>query len=477
MLKERKYCVWLIICILSCQVLVAQNPPADNIIDSAVVSEPRFVVGDITIRGNKKTKQHIILRELQFSSGSTHSLNDLVKKFEEARRQLLNTSLFLTVMVAADRYAGDTIHVIVEVKERWYLFPLPYFKPVDRNLNQWLVEQKASLSRVNYGIKITYNNATGRNDKFNLWLINGYTKQLSLSYGRAFIDKKLKWGMGASLGIGKYHEVNYNTINDKQVFIKLNHEYVRSFARANLAVTYRKAIKTRHIFGVSYNVEKITDTIAVLNPYYFKNGKKELRFPAVYYGMEYSDLDFNPYPTKGYAAQLSVSKSGFNNDNNLWQLQVKGLGSWHLSSKTFFSLNMFAGLKLPMKQPYLNQRFLGYNEMFLQGYEYYVIDGVAGGYLKATMHRQLFNFSIKIPPRKKGGEPEWIPFKIVGKIYGNTGYAHHPEPGENILSDKMLYSGGVGLDIVTFYDITFRLEWSFNQLGENGLFLHRRSIF
>jgi hypothetical protein len=41
----------------------------------------------------------------------------------------------------------------------------------------------------------------------------------------------------------------------------------------------------------------------------------------------------------------------------------------------------------------------------------------------------------------------------------------------------MLYSGGVGIDIVTFYDIILKFEWSFNQLGENGLYLHRKSVF
>jgi hypothetical protein len=41
----------------------------------------------------------------------------------------------------------------------------------------------------------------------------------------------------------------------------------------------------------------------------------------------------------------------------------------------------------------------------------------------------------------------------------------------------MLYSGGLGIDIITFYDVVIKLEWSFNQLGQNGLFLHRKTIF
>jgi hypothetical protein len=37
-------------------------------------------------------------------------------------------------------------------------------------------------------------------------------------------------------------------------------------------------------------------------------------------------------------------------------------------------------LKLPFRQTYITKQFLGYNNMFMQGYEYNVVDGVAGGY-------------------------------------------------------------------------------------------------
>jgi hypothetical protein len=89
---------------------------------------------------------------------------------------------------------------------------------------------------------------------------------------------------------------------------------------------------------------------------------------------------------------------------------------------------------------------------------------------------ELFSFSIKAPG-KKNALPVRIPFRFFPKIYGNAGYVHNPQPGENTLPNRMLYSGGIGLDILTAYDFTLKLEWTFNQLGENGLFLHRKSIF
>ncbi|MBI1341901.1 MAG: hypothetical protein GC171_03090 [Terrimonas sp.] len=442
--------------------------------DSAVIARP-FFVRKIYISGNKRTKESIILRELPFRENEEYALQDLVARFEDARRQLMNTALFHDVIVALKRFDGYNVDITVEVKERWYLFPLPYFKPVDRNFNQWLIEQKGNLNRVDYGLKIIHNNTTGRNDKLNVWLVNGYTKRVSLSYDRLYIEKSMKWGMRTSLNLGSNREVNYATANNKQVFYKDENRFVRSFFNASAELTYRKAIKTRHRFGLGYSSEKVIDTIRKLNPSYLYNNNTRIRYPELYYIMNYFDVDFIPYPLKGYLAEVSVNKKGLNKSVNLWQTTVKVGGNWPIARKTWLGLRVAGNLKLPFKQPFYNQRLLGYSDFFMQGYEYYVLDGVAGGYLKTTVTKQLLGFNIKMPIKKSTIES--IPFKVYVKAYSNMGYVYNPEPGNNNLNNKMLYSGGVGIDIVTFYDFVMRFEWSFNQLGQNGLYLHRKSYY
>jgi len=70
-----------------------------------------------------------------------------------------------------------------------------------------------------------------------------------------------------------------------------------------------------------------------------------------------------------------------------------------------------------------------------------------------------------------------VPFRIFGRIYSNAGYVYNPNPGLNHLNNRMLFSGGIGLDVVTVYDVSIKLDWSFNQLGQNGLYLHRKNNF
>jgi outer membrane protein assembly factor BamA len=485
---NRKYCLWLLLALACCHYVPAQmpgsedklltNPSADTTVTPApafVQTETPFIVRNIIIVGNKKTRPEIILREIPFRPGEPYLLQVLVKKFEDARRQLMNTALFHEVVVALKSFDGYNIDVLVQVRERWYIFPVPYFKPVDRNINQWLFEQKASFTRVNYGAKLLYNNTTGRNDKLRAWLIGGYTKQISFSYDRLYIDNAMKWGLNLGFATGKNKEVNYNTINDKQVFLKQD-TYLRNFMHFSAELTYRRAIKTRHRFGITFTKEVVSDTVVKLNPIYFPLSKKRVSFPEIYYRMAYYDLDYIPYPTKGYAVEIFVGKKGINKDINLLQLSANATGIWHTGKKLFFTLIAYGAVKLPFKQPYVTTHMLGYSDVFLQGYEYYVVEGVAAGYLKAAFTRKLFNFNIKVPAGKKR-EAQRIPFNFYGKIYGNAGYVHNPQPGENSLSNKMLYSAGLGIDIITYYDFTLKLEWSFNQLGQNGLFLHRKSIF
>src|SRR6266487_2884891 len=167
---KKLYCIVAKLLCLGVMVY-AQPSPSDS--SQANLSAPvaydknystPFVVGDIYVEGNKRTKPYIIERELPFKSGDSIYLPELVKAFEISRQQLINTSLFVDVVIALKSFRGYQVDIVIEVKERWYVFPIPYFKPIDRNLNEW-AKQGYGVDRINYGFKFTYNNFTGRNDK------------------------------------------------------------------------------------------------------------------------------------------------------------------------------------------------------------------------------------------------------------------------------------------------------------------------
>jgi hypothetical protein len=107
-------------------------------------------IQNIIVKGNKKTKTYIILREIRFKKGDSLTAIHLADELEQARQLVYNTTLFNEVKIEATPIAANDIIVTVTVKERWYIYPLPQFQIVDRSLNEWLKVYKGSLDRVNW---------------------------------------------------------------------------------------------------------------------------------------------------------------------------------------------------------------------------------------------------------------------------------------------------------------------------------------
>jgi outer membrane protein assembly factor BamA len=475
--------IWLLCALCSSIQSKAQIAVLDRVLysteDTRLPSEDTthlFTVKQIVIEGNKQTRDATILRELSFYEGYQYSLPLLVRKFAQAKKQLMNTALFHEVIVSLASLQGYDAYVKIEVKERWYIFPFPFIKTVDRSLGEWVKEQHMDWNRVNYGVRIKHYNTTGRNDKLTLYLMSGYTRQFQLAYNNLLLDKEQKWSSNLGLALGKNKQLDYITIDNKRQFFKSDQAFVHSFFNSFLEFSYRPAIKTRHTLGISYNTLSIPDTVLKINPIFLPGNRSSLRYPEFYYTLSHFNVDYIPYPTKGYTAEITLRKRGLNSQINLWQLTSKASGSWPLNDKYFFNLRVVGDIKVPFKQPYINQQLLGFNEMYMQGYEYYVINGVAGGYLKAVFLRELLNTNIHLPSEKVK-RLNSIPLRIYAKVYGNTGYVYNRQPGDNFLCNRMLYSAGLGFDIITFYDFIIRVEWSFNQLGQNDLYLHRKNYF
>src|SRR6188508_828436 len=110
-----------------------------------------FIIKEITVEGNKYTRTSTILREVSFYEGRGYSLPLLVKKFAQAKKQLLNTALFHEVIVSLKSLEGYNAYVNIEVRERWYIFPVPFVKTVDRSIGEWVKDQNMDMNRVNYG--------------------------------------------------------------------------------------------------------------------------------------------------------------------------------------------------------------------------------------------------------------------------------------------------------------------------------------
>ncbi|MFT3749389.1 MAG: POTRA domain-containing protein [Agriterribacter sp.] len=466
---SNKYVLILGVLLFSFQYLVAQETEEAPNYDDKVLHESFLTIRNVITTGNKITKPYIIAREVPLKKGTKYSISDILKNIPQAKSNLLNTGLFIDVAVDFTNWINDSLDILVDVKERWYYFPVPYLKPVDRNFNVWIKEYGASLSRVNYGVKLIGYNVSGRNDKLNIWLISGYSRQVVLNYTAPYFDKSLKNGISLDFLYSANKELNYASVDNKQAFYKNPNEFITSRFRAGIGYSYRTGYIKRHVARISYNVVKINDSLRDKNPDYFGNGQKTAKFPELFYQYQSISVDYIPYPLKGSQWEFAFMKRGINKDMNLWEFNVKGGRYLEIFPKYYFSLQGNAILKLPFTQPYFNQELLGYRDVFLRGLENYVVEGAIMGLAKTTIRREIW--SPKLRTGLKSRNYGTIPFRFFLKAYGDAGYVYNKMPApSNTLANRLLYTGGAGLDIWSIYDATISLEYSFNQLGQRGLF-------
>jgi len=478
-----RYWCAVLLCIYFQQDVLAQSVKKSDTINIPIVSnmlpsrnEEMILIGDVIVTGNKKTKPYIIIRETTFKKGDNISSSELTKKLIESKQLIYNTGLFVDDSVYVSLQKGNVVTINIDVKERWYFFPLPYFVLVDRNFNQWWVQENRSLERVNYGIKFTQNNFSGQNDNLNIWLINGYNQQITLRYGLPFIDKKLTQGFNVGFTYSRQRELNYATsASNKQLFYDQTDGFAKDITRFDLTYSYRPDQKIRHLFRISYTNESVSDSITKLNPLYYPNNLNNIKYLDFAYFFRYYNTDYNSYPTHGVIGEAFVYKRGLDNITNLWQVGFHALYAKPILPKTFFHIEGAGSIKFPANEYFINQPLFGYGYYLLRGMEYYVVDGTAGALGKFTLYHQLFKYVYKTPFHSKTHDK--IPFSVYMKAYSDVGYSYSPTYKGNLFNNQLMHTWGVGLDVVSIYDFVFRFEYSVNQLGENGLYLHAHSDF
>lgn len=432
-------------------------------------------VRTIIVTGNRITKLYIVKREIGITEGTSYPMSLLLHGIEKSRQNLMNTGLFVDVSLCLSPVGSDSLDVVVDLKERWYFMLFPYLNPIDRNLNVWVNEYDMDPSRVNYGIKFHGKNITGRNDKLNAWIINGYTQRLAMNYYNPFSNNALNRGWGFEVAYARNRELNLSTSGNRQQFFKDPSRFVRQQFYAGGTYSYRKGSINRHYVKLGIMSESVADTVVRINPNYLGNGAQKAVFPELRYRFQHFDVDYIPYPTKGTTVEAEFLKRGFGGNVDLSQFTVSAARYWSLGPRGYWASSAEFHLRVPFDQPFFNRFMLGYRESYLRGLEYYVVDGLAGGFNRNTVAWEFLNLKWKTGLRSRSHAV--IPFRFYAKIYGDAGYVYNRSYGnDNPLDNRFLYTGGFGIDVVSIYDAVLRLEFSFNQLGQQGFFFHKPDI-
>ena len=471
-----KFIVILIMCCINSDVN-SQGPYfSDSATQKTVApdSTAKLQLKKIIITGNKKTKSYIILREMQVKPGDSVIISQMQAALETARSFIYNTTLFVEVNVSPVVINANDFDIVVNVVERWYIFPIPVFQLADRTYNEWVEKYNASLDRVSYGIRFYHKNASGRNDQFSITLINGFTRNISFNYKAPYSNPSLTEGVSVEGGFSQTREIPFLTSDKNNILYFKNDDFVKEEWFVSAAYISRKGLKKKETFTLGFRHIKVDDSVISqrYNPAFFNSNKAFQNFPELEYKLQFIDVDNILYPLRGYTASFIINKRGLQFTDNINRLSLRTAYNLYFTypGKWYSSFRFSGEIKLPFDQPYINRRALGYKDDYLRGDEYFVIDGVANALAKFDFKKEILKFYL--PTFLKSKTYNRLPFTAYAKIFADMGYAYIQAEFDTRLNNRLLYSGGFGIDILTLYDLKLSVEYSVNQLGQKGLFLH-----
>jgi len=444
--------------------------------DSA--KSPVVKVSQIFIIGNKKTQPDIILREVNIEKDAYYGLDELRDLAEKGRMRIYNTNLFNEVSIQVLETMETEVDILIRVEERWYFYPSPLFRIADRNLMDWLINRDGQLNRFNYGLKLDQYNLRGRNERLRFIGQLGFERRFLLSYSIPYIESSQRHGLSMDLVYNERENMPYITRDHVPVFLDVDQINRTSFQTA-VTYSYRPSYYSFHYFTTGFQKGHVSDTIALLNPNYYGNGRTDQQFFRLRYSFVNDQRNNRNFPTEGHYAKMTLEQFGLGafDDVGIFTAELT-LDKYNQLGHGFYLANsLFGHFSTPAQQPYYNYTALGYNDIFARGFELDVIEGPHYFLSKNSLRFQLLDTKKDMAHKMKIDQFNDFKLAMYLKLFCDMGWVTNYPNYEvnNRLTDTYLYSIGTGLDFKTMYDLIFRLEYSYNSEREFNFAINLRA--
>jgi outer membrane protein assembly factor BamA len=450
-----------------------------GIVYAVIPSDTLFIVSGISVTGNKVSKESVILKELTFKMGDSLSRKQITEGSEKSRENLLNTSLFNFVIINYTFLDNSEISFFISIIERWYIWPSPIFEHAERNLGAFIHDP--NWKRINYGGQIFWDNFRGRREQVKVKIRLGYKEQYEISYVKPNFGKKQQHGVDFTINSTRQHEVNLYSLNNKPEYIWNENSYLLEVFNPYFFYSYRSSLYSWHNLSLSYSGityrdsgthEKFTGLPVGKNPEWF----------LAEYIYQYDFRDSKVYPLNGYYFRINIrrresllpGKEGFSKSSVLFNGTHHGM----LYKGLYYNQALRLQLAKDTYEPKVYRTGLGYGP-YLRGYELFVMDGNTYGLLITNlkyclMRERTYNLAY-IP---------WSQFNpmhlsFYANLFFDMAYVqgkYYDDAGNNYVN-RYLYTGGLGIDMVSYYDQVIRFEISMNREGRAGFFIHAEVPF
>ena len=455
---------------------------------------PYIKVTTVSVEGNKRTKDRIIIRELDFnvgdslatfnkeekiSLGSEKRINksdssELIKRLRYSRENIVNTKLFLTVDLSLEYIRGNEYKLKIDVQERNYFWIFPVVRIDAPNFNEWL--QDPDFDKVNIGLFTSHNNLWGLSHQASFIAFFLNSQMYGLGYYIPWIGKGQKIGlrMGAVYSNSAVVEYASANNNERQMFCQKNslEEWI---VRATINI--RPGLYNYGKIKLEAATANISDTLFALAPEYLPDGKKKISNMNLYIDYAYDSRNNKSYPLKGNYLKGFIDKRGLgilSHDVDYFYYGID-FHFYQQLGKRFYAAEMFKAVNSSSEHiAYHFKQNLTSGEDFIRGYDYYALRGDEMYYFRGNLKYELVKPKVRKPKKgKKESKFKNLQYAFYINLFSDVAYMEDEFTTNNDLNNSFLYSWGLGLDFITYYDMVLRFEYAFtynSTYSTNGFF-------
>lgn len=433
-------------------------------------------VQQILISGNQQTQNFIIEKELLFAEKQTYVAHELDSLMQRTKENLLNTSLFNYVYINKKQLDEHTVSVYVTVEERWYLWPRLVLAQGHHNFSSWIKNRDWDL--VYYGFTLNKYNFRGRKETIGVQFIWGFLHNVGFFYHDFYLGKQRKHAFDFAYQFTAQKKVAYNTFDNQLLYVSLTQNTILKKHEAQLNYSYRP--QTDHRFEVQSNWYRyqISDTIEALNANYLGLNTNLMQVFKTSVSHFFSTHNYNYYPQTGSSSELTLSNTSTIDGLHTLKNQALWVGRKYVpvSPKWIWANALEIQLSSPKHKPYILDRAIGYWHN-VRGYENYVINGDDFAIWHHEWKYKLLTNQVSQMQAIANEKFNKVYYSYFLNLFSDIAYVHDAQFLNNPLANRALYSIGVGLDFVTYYDKILRLQFSINHQKKTAFALQFQKAF
>jgi outer membrane protein assembly factor BamA len=443
----------------------------------------------VEISGNKLTRPGIIERELDFRVGDSLATyqhgkrvnfsdrifypgdsSELRLRMNYSRENLINTKLFLTVNISLKKVVANQYLLLIDVTERHYWWLFPVAKLNAPNFNEWL--RAPQWSDVSMGLFFSHNNLFGLSHQTSLVAYFGKSWAIALGYKIPWIGSGKKVGIIMTAGYANNYTVEYASVDNKRQMLYAPNSMQDVKVAAKLML--RPGLYNYGTIKLTGEYITISDSMFKLDSGYLSGNKKSNTSLSLYADYYYDSRNSHSYPLKGNMLRVFINKVGLglvSKDVDMFYYGIDFHFYQTIGRKWFIAEMIKAENAAGENAPYYYQLNMTHGKDFIRGFDLYTLKGDQMYYCRNNIKYELIKPSLKkVKEGQEKNKFKAMQYAFYLNAFADAGYVVNKFNDNNPYNNKFLFSWGLGIDFVTYYDLVIRFEYAFTSIGTNGFF-------